>query len=256
MRLFRLTICALACLSSLAAYSQQYHKVLIIDTLQAASPELNLIVHVPVDTSKLRDYKFIDSLESHARFIAGHIEKSYRFSGQNKQYPNVVIEINSDDQAADVSLPLDDSGGLLTFKGAFSVEYDTIRISKHIVYRNCFADTVKASMGWYRNYNSDTTRSLKLLKSKEYRPKAISKDCDEKTPSAGVCVINTTTYHYSIKVAGNVYDVEWSHGHKTMSRRQERTYEHRRQKGKPYTYFAYCKKRFKYTLSAEINLSD
>lgn len=241
---------------SISSSAQPIKKVLIIDTLSTPDSTFKVDIKLPITPpNTVEDLERIDSISQHLFALDGYFVKSASAPVNFSSKPQVVLPIEIEDTSVIVDLPLDDSGGVFSLKGAYQLTVDTIRISKFIVFHNCFTDTIKRYMSWYLN-NADTSeeRKLKLLKYKAYRPIAVVKDCQPVVPAKYEMLINQIAYTISPVTEHRDPAPNFAHGYKKMSRRKERRYEERIANSKPYKYFYWREKTFKYHLFAEADL--
>ena len=236
---------------SLHSFSQKKEKLLVIDTLLSENIDMNINVRTAVDTNSLHNLDYMDSLTSKSLVLGGYIVKRLPIKTEMSNQYKLVMPIALADSTAVIDLPLDDSGGVLTLKRPYFVSSDTIRINRLKVFHNCLPDSIKFTLTWYKNYNSDTGKQLKLLKAKTYPTKAVIKNCNQEFPNEICVVVNQQKVLLSPVISSNNSSNSWYHGHK-KGRRQERLYETRRSAGKPYTYFAACKCTIGYHLFAEL----
>jgi hypothetical protein len=236
---------------SMHSFSQTREKLLVIDTLITENIDIKIDVRTAIDTNSLHNIGYMDSLASKSLVLGGYIVKQLPIKTEISNQYKLVVPIALADSTAVIDLPLDDSGGVLTLKRPYFVSSDTIRINKLKVYHNCLPDSIKSTLSWYRNYNSDTGKQLKLLKAKKYPTKAVIKNCNQEFPNEISVVVNQQRVVLSPIISSNDNSISWYHGHK-KGRRQERLYETHRSAGKPYTYFAACKRTISYHLFAEL----
>ena len=230
---------------AILSFSQPFAKVLVIDSIIDSKNEFNISINSPAEPTNLQNANVFDSLQS--QIISVNLNLN--------NFPNLVMAISSNSPTAEIKLPLDDSGGILILKGVFLLHIDTIRIHKLTLFHNCLSDTVKKNITWYKDFNADTNRHLKLLKSKLYPNKAIIKDCNAFYPSTISFIINRNTYTTSLQTQQYLGLQSWyCHGQKKMSRLRRRLYEKRRANGKPYKYFSLHTSILKFSLLAKVEL--
>ncbi len=233
------------------SFSQKKKKLLVIDTLLTENIDINIDVRTAIDTNSLHNLDYMDSLTSKSLVLRGYIVERLPIKTEISSQYKLVMPIVLADSTAVIDLPLDDSGGVLTLKRPYFVSSDTIRINKLKVFNNCLPDSIKFTLSWYRNYNRDTGKQLKLLKAKTYTNKAVIKKCNQEFPNEISVVVNHQKVVLPPIISSSNNSISWYHGHK-KGRRQERLYETRRSAGKPYTYFAACKRTISYHLCAEL----
>ncbi len=239
---------------ALNSFCQPVQKILVIDTLLSQNSHLHVAIATAVDARTLNNYAAFDSLSSKNSVIGGYVIKVLPEEAIIRNGNRFFVSLILEDSSSIINLPLDDSGGALKLLRAYSIAGDTIVINKHTVFHNCCADTIKSSLSWFRHYNRDNTKNLKLLKNTSYPNKAIEKNCEETYPETILYTVNGKKYIVTpCKVAKRV-GVKWQHGTKKMSRRQEKRYDGRKRKGKPYTYFSATTETIKYHLLAELRL--
>jgi hypothetical protein len=229
-------------------------KILVIDTLLSHNPYLNITIAAAVDAKTMNNFAALDSLSSQNSVADGYLIKVLPEEALIRNGNRFFVSLTLDDSSSIITLPLDDSGGVLKLLGVYFIAGDTIVINKHTVYHNCFADTIKSSLSWFRHYNRDTTKKLKLLKHTSYPNKAIEKNCAESYPETILYTVNGEKYIVTSAIVANRLGVKWLHGTKRMSSRREKRYYARKRRGRPYTYFAATTETIKYHLLAELRL--
>lgn len=238
----------------ISGYSTPITKVLVIDSVIGVTDKIDILINTPFDTSLFEDFVKMDSLTTHHRVEENYIVKIHPVS-INDSNPSVVFVLSAEDNESIIQLPLDDSGGTMSLKGCFLTHGDTIHISRLNVFHNCLPDTIKCGKWWYKNYNADTTRELKLLRSRYKRPKAVIKENNCKWPDSVFLSINGKEVVTEVKAKYSSAEVTWyCGGHRKMRVSNERRYDRRKMNGKPYKYFSVCSRKYKYSLHAEISM--
>ncbi len=164
--------------------------------------------------------------------------------------PAVIVKFENESPTSSLRIPLDDSGGYISFHNFFRLSADTIRIKKLLVFHNCFPDTVKYLQGWFRKYPSDTSRRSKFLKSNCRIGRIYLKECKMIYPKNISITVNNLEYLADVQVASESPS-KWYHGHKM---RNEKRFYRRLSSGKPYKCFAAKETLVHYMLKINIDL--
>lgn len=239
---------------AVTSFCQPVQKILVIDTLLSHYSHLHVAIATAVDARTLNNYAALDSLSSKNSVVDGYVIKVLPEETIIRNGNRFFVSLTLEDSSSIINLPLDDSGGTLKLLGAYSIAGDSIVIDRHTVFHNCCADTIKSSLSWFRHYNCDTTKKLKLLKHTSYPNKAIEKNCAESFPETILYTVNGEKYIVTPAIVANRLGVKWLHGTKRMRSRREKRYYARKRKGKPYTYFVATTETLKYHLLAELRL--
>lgn len=229
-------------------------KVLVIDTLVTVDSSLTIGTRDRIDSAKPTDFDFTDSLASLFLVKMRFLIRSSIVTNNTVNISSVPLAILLYSPDTELQLPLDDSGGLLLLKGAYLLKSDTIRISRYTVFHNCFSDTIKEGIGWYKKYNTDPPRDLKYLKSKRYPDKAVLKTCKTIYPATVSITVNQKSYFFMPEIRQRKREMTWYHGYKKINFLHLRSYEKAREKGKPVKYFAGYRDVYKSSLNAELVL--
>ena len=90
----------------------------------------------------MNNFAALDSLSSQNSVADGYLIKVLPEEALIRNGNRFFVSLTLDDSSSIITLPLDDSGGVLKLLGVYFIAGDTIVINKHTVYHNCFADTI------------------------------------------------------------------------------------------------------------------
>jgi hypothetical protein len=207
---------------AVTSFCQPVQKILVIDTLLSHNAYLKVTIATAVDAKTMNNYAALDSLSSQNSVVGGYVINVLPEEAIIRNGNRFFVSLILDDSSSIITLPLDDSGGVLKLFGAYSIAVDTIFINKHTVYHNCCADTIQSSLSWFKHYNRDTAKKLKLLKHTSYPSKAIKKNCAESYPETILYTVNGEKYIVTPAIVPNSVGIRWQHGTKKMNKRLEK----------------------------------
>ncbi|MCH2198893.1 MAG: hypothetical protein MK081_08910 [Flavobacteriales bacterium] len=125
-------------------------------------------------------------------------------------YPNFYTTVTLESDSANIRIPIDQEQGYLELSNVF--ELDTIRINKVKLYSNCFKDSIKTRIEYYRVINDSVADQPYEVKYKETAEKG---KCKRRPPIKTPLVINDQVYFVSIqKRKCEAGEVIHGHGHK------------------------------------------
>jgi hypothetical protein len=255
-KMYPIRIIILLLFISFRVDAQQTRKILIIDTVKDMTGQFPVDALIPKDSAYFSDFVAVDTISPSYYVVERRHTVNRLFANVHPEhFPNLIMPIILRASATDLELPLDDSGGTLTIKGAFLDFGDTIRISKFTVYHNCLPDSLKIRVHWFWDFNDSTHKDPKHLYSK-YKVKVIRKECKADHPDFGSISVNGKNYSFPIHIA-SVTDagMYYCNGHKRTNKWRRNRYERRITEGKPYKYCSGNTHRVKSRLFAEVTIN-
>lgn len=125
-------------------------------------------------------------------------------------YPNFTSEIVVESENTTIQIPIGNSSGYLEIINPY--ELDTIRISYLKQYGNCYKDTSKTRIEYYRVINDSVSDHAYKVK---YKKETEKKKCKRKPPLETTLTINDQKYYVSIeKRKSDATKVMNGHGYK------------------------------------------
>ncbi len=173
------------------------------------SRKITLIIDTLVDN----DYNFKVAIANPNNFKFGifeYLEDSLS-NRQYNNYPNFYCSIIIKSDSSSILLTLDDDNGYTSLINVYDSKFDTIRLSKHVVYDNCNNDTVYTATTYYhKKINEPLGKPYKIKHNK-----SITKaNCKKKIPLNLKYNINGKNYDVTVKkeVEGGIYITDF-HGY-------------------------------------------
>ena len=143
--------------------------------------------------------------------LGEYIEDSL-YNRQHNKYPNFYCSIVLNSDSSNIQLSLDNENGYINLINVYSSKYDTIRLSKHIVYDNCYNDTAYTTMTYYHKKINEPLGTPYKIKHNKTITKA---SCKNKPPLSTKYIINHKKYDVIIlkEIDGGVYISDF-HGYR------------------------------------------
>lgn len=134
-------------------------------------------------------------------------------------YPNFKTTINLESESTNIHIPIDQQNGYLELSNVY--DSDTIIIHKLKLYSNCYRDTTKTRIEYYRVKNdsvSDRPYKVKFIENTE------RKKCKRMPPFKTMLTINDQKY--VVRIQKRKSDgIEYMHGHGYKPRQTEKNHE-------------------------------
>lgn len=147
----------------------------------------------------------------------GEIDSTSKISPE--EYPNFQTTVNLKTDSTTVQIPIDNQNGVLEISNVYN--QDTIRINYLKLYSNCYTDTTKTRIEYYRVKNDSASDKPYKVKFEEDTKK---KKCDRIPPLKTTLIINDKKYFVSIQKRKS-NGIEYMHGHGYKPRQTKRNHE-------------------------------
>jgi len=134
-------------------------------------------------------------------------------------FPNFQTTVTLKTDSTSIQIPIDHENGYLEIFSVF--ENDTIRINYLKQYSNCYKDSSKTRIEYYRVKNDNVSDKPYKVKFKVYTEKT---KCKRRPPFKTVLTINDQKYFVNIQKRKSEV-IEYMHGHGHKPRQTEKNHE-------------------------------
>jgi hypothetical protein len=177
--------------------------------------QLTLIIDTIDFIDDFDKYNFKVYLTNQGFSDLGEIDTNSQISSQN--YPNFQTTLSLKTDLTKIQIPIDLQNGFLEISNIYF--QDTIRINHLEMYTNCYKDTSKTRIEYYRVKNDSVSKEPYKVKFKESIKKS---KCKYKPPYKTMLTINDQKYYVSIQK--READIDYMHGHGYKPRQTEKNH--------------------------------
>lgn len=156
--------------------------------------KITLIIDTLVDS----DYNFKVAISNANNFkfgIGEYVEDSLSIRQYNK-YPNFYCSIIVKSDSSGIQLTLDNDNGYINLLNFCDSKFDTIRLSKHVVYDNCNNDTVYTTTTYFHKKINEPLGNPYKIKHNKSITKA---NCKKRIPLNLKYKINNKNYDVTVE---------------------------------------------------------
>lgn len=164
--------------------------IIINSSLYGQSRKITFIIDTLVIENENNFEIAITRNNSFLTCFGEYIEDSL-YNRQYNKYPNLYCSIILKSDSSSIQFSLDNNNGYVNLINVYSSNFDTIRLNKHIVYDNCYNDTVYTTTTYYhKRINEPLGKPYKIKHNKSITKKS----CKNKPPLNTQYVINNKNY--------------------------------------------------------------
>lgn len=166
---------------------------------------LTLIIDTVDFIDNYDKYYFKVNLTNQGFADLGEIDTTAKVS--TEEYPNFQTTVNLKTDSTNIQIPIDQQHGFLELSNVYN--QDTIRINYLKLYSNCYKDTSKTVIEYYRIINDSIADKPHKVKRKTRTHK---EKCERKPPFKTALTINEERYFVSVQKKKSDALV-YTHGH-------------------------------------------